>query len=280
MSGWVELTCGDRVTRRTVSGRVVTWCEIIGDMDGDGLDPAIGDCDDTDATIHPRAEERCDAIDSDCDGDLADGFPDADGDGMPDCADEDADGDGVAKPEDCDDADPAVFPGAAAGCTAGCRGGDLDGDGTPDCADEDDDGDGDPDARDCGPREPAIHAGAPELCDAVDNDCDGEVNEGFEDLDGDGLADCIDPDDDGDTVLDERDCAPRNRYVFFDAPEFCDQLDTDCDGDLVDHYFDADADKDGIPEACEPGGFGAPPPNWPPKGVVFPTLEQTRAMPR
>lgn len=54
----------------------------------------------------------------------------------------------------------------------------------------------------------ALEASA-EVCDGVDNDCSGGVDEGFGDLDTDQLADCVDPDDDGDEVGDETDLCPR-----------------------------------------------------------------------
>ncbi len=272
LRGTFELHCGDPEPRAVpVDLHAPCFCEVVGDMDGDGLDPALGDCDDTDPSFHPRAKEACDMIDHDCDGDLVDGFPDSDGDGLPDCVDPDADGDGVARPEDCDDADPERWPGSPAACDRGGCGrlADLDGDGLDDCADSDDDGDGHPDDQDCGPRDPSIHPGAAEACDDLDSDCDGDVVDDFDDLDRDGDPDCTDPDDDGDGVEDADDCVPRNRYAYRGAPEFCDQLDSDCDGDIIDHYFDADPDGDGV-LVCEPGALGSPPPGWPPEGLPWP----------
>ena len=38
------------------------------DSDGDGLSPAEGDCDDGNAEVYPGAEDLCDGIDQDCDG--------------------------------------------------------------------------------------------------------------------------------------------------------------------------------------------------------------------
>ena len=42
----------------------------------------------------------------------------------------------------------------------------------------DSDGDGTIDAQDCAPLNPAIHPGAPEKCNGVDDDCDGQKDEG------------------------------------------------------------------------------------------------------
>jgi hypothetical protein len=118
------------------------------------------------------------------------------------------------------------------------------------CADEDndDDDDGDPDDLDCAPFDPTIHHGAAELCNGKDEDCDGSVDEGFPDLDGDGIKNCVDCDADGDGVLCNPDCQDlgscpldcQDLNPSIPAPEdvtnlpACrDQIDNDCDG-LID----------------------------------------------
>ena len=165
-------------------------------MDGDGYgDPANPvclfpqwDCDDTDPTISPGAEEICDnGIDDDCDGliDYSD----------PDCPCIDIDGDGYGDPAnpaclfpqwDCDDTDPDVYPGAIEICENGI---DDDCDGLVDeledcCKDMDGDGYGDPanpaclfSQWDCDDTDPDVYPGAEEICDnGIDDDCDGLVD--------------------------------------------------------------------------------------------------------
>jgi putative metal-binding protein/thrombospondin type 3 repeat protein len=61
---------------------------------------------------------------------------------------------------------------------------------------------------DCNDQNAGIHPGATELCDGVDENCNGILDDGFPDRDGDGSADCVDPDDDNDLVPDVSDCAP------------------------------------------------------------------------
>jgi hypothetical protein len=87
-----------------------------GDDDDNDADPDATDCAPLDASIHAAATEVCDAIDSDCDGSLADGFPDQDADDVPDCIDDDTDGDGDGDDTDCAPMDPAIFHGALEVC--------------------------------------------------------------------------------------------------------------------------------------------------------------------
>jgi hypothetical protein len=73
-----------------------------------------------------------------------------------------------------------------------------------------------------------------ETCNGVDDDCDGMTDEGFLDTDTDGLADCVDPDDDGDAVQDAADNCPliaNPGQENLDGDSFGDACDTDADGD-------------------------------------------------
>jgi hypothetical protein len=187
------------------------------------------DCNDDDPTVNSDAVEVCDGLDNDCDGTIDEGMGDTDGDGVADCIDPDDDGDGIT---DEDDNCPV---------TANAEQGDLDGDGVGDVCEEDMDGDADPDVTDCQPLDPAIHHGAVEVCDNVDQNCNGNIDEGFPDADGDGVANCMDDDDDGDTILDVND----------NCPETANKSQLDTDGDNVGNACDDDDDGDGVPDALD-----------------------------
>ncbi len=92
----------------------------VDDADGDGW-PAWEDCDDSDPAVHPAADEICNELDDDCDGQVDEGvtphwYDDADGDGFGDPATATAScvglPDQVAQGGDCDDSDPNVHPGS------------------------------------------------------------------------------------------------------------------------------------------------------------------------
>jgi len=142
------------------------------------------------------------------------------------CDNSDADHDGVSLcGGDCDDGNPARFPGNPEVCD------NVDND----CNGQVDDNVPQPPTT-CGVGECVGNVGqllcifgntfdtcdpmqgsTMEVCDGLDNDCDGPVDETFTDTDVDGTADCVDPDDDADGVDDFLDCAPLNP-LFWDPP--------------------------------------------------------------
>jgi len=231
-NGWTGTLMGDAVfTGSPFFVNTSAGGDIPGfDFDLDGVTPTDGDCDDDDASILPGGTESCDEIDSNCDGDLVDGFNNVDGDLLPDCVDPDNDNDGDPDSTDCAPLDATVFAGAVELCDgvdSNCDGelidgfSNLDGDGQPDCVDLDDDGDGTDDLQD---------------------NCPALANAAQTDTDGDGDGDVCDDDDDGDGVVDAQDCEPLDSTVAPGTVELCDLIDSDCDGDLLDEFLDSDSD--------------------------------------
>ncbi len=200
------------------------------DQDADGdLDPNISDCAPLDPLIATTKPELCNGFDDNCNEVIDEGFGDLDADGLADCVDDDDDNDGVVDEED--------------NCpvTANPSQTDMDIDGVGDACEDDKDGDLDPDATDCAPLDPKIHHGAEEKCNGTDDDCNGVVDEGFGDSDGDSISDCIDNDDDNDTVVDELDNCPLVANL--------DQADSDGDGEG--NACDGDDDNDGDPDSLD-----------------------------
>ncbi|MBK9645794.1 MAG: hypothetical protein IPO67_11695 [Deltaproteobacteria bacterium] len=264
------------------------------DGDGDGF-AACEECDDGDVSVNPNAEEICDERDNNCDGATDEGvtstfYQDRDADGY---GDDDFPAEACAAPEgyttvgaDCDDDDVGVNPAAQEVCS----GIDEDCDGLIDDADDsldtstaittysdsDGDGYGDPDGgalaceapsgnvtnrEDCDDGAASVSPAGTELCDGLDNNCDGATDEAtaadaatwYDDADGDGYGDlsatsvaCEQP---SGSVSDATDCNDANKAVNPAASEVCDSADNNCDGvtdtdaiDLKTYYADADSD--------------------------------------
>ncbi len=173
---------------------------------GEGWSLVNGDCNDENATIHPGATEICDGKDNDCDSQLDEGcsiattwYRDRDGDGFG---------------SDVHTLIAVMKPSGYVAIGGDCRDGDKN-----------------------------TYPGAPELGDGIDNDCDGEVDEGlacrilwYRDADKDGYGratitrwSCVKP---AAYVDRDGDCRDNKPTIYPGAPEICDGMDNDCDGTI------------------------------------------------
>ena len=217
------------------------------------------DCDDTDETVNPDADEVVDGVDNDCDGQIDENSNSVDDDG-----------DFFSENEgDCDDSNPNIFPEAFELCdnldndcnevtedgsqeenygqVTDCSIGVCQAQGVMDCVNGQM-------VDTCEPPETSE-----ETCDEEDNDCDGQIDENlqltfYRDSDSDLFGNlnvfqnaCAQPQG---YVNDNTDCDDTNENVFPNAVEVCDQLDNDCDGEIdeggVCNEACPDADNDQI----------------------------------
>ncbi|MBI5077346.1 putative metal-binding motif-containing protein [Candidatus Falkowbacteria bacterium] len=202
------------------------------DADVDGFRVCANDCNDDDPAVNPNAKELCNAIDDDCDGDIDEEFfigapcvgvgacgfgkLECDGEDSTICstspsgsedkssvevcgdnADNDCDG-SVDEDCECDPGDEQICGSSDVGeCQLGWQ----------ECG-----ADGKWDAC-AGNVEPAT-----ELCNGLDDDCNGLVPIDEADADKDGWRDC------------EGDCDDSDKDVSPGEAEICNGLDDDCDG--------------------------------------------------
>ncbi|UJR86872.1 MopE-related protein [Sandaracinus amylolyticus] len=262
-------------------------CIATPDADGDGVDAiACGgtDCDDADRDRAPTLSEICDleGHDEDCDPETF-GDTDGDGDGAIDasCCN------GATCGTDCDDGDAAISPAADEICGEhddDCDGRVDEGLGRTYYPDRDDDGYGDATgaprtactapaghaamAGDCNDLEPRVHPGRTDVCDGLDNDCDGTVDTPgdrvyYRDADGDGRGDpsatttrtdCTIP---SGYIAVGGDCDDSDPAIHLGASERCNRRDDDCSeggGDAIDE----DRDEDGHAPLAAMCGGGLP----------------------
>ena len=206
----------------------------IRDNDGDAY-YSDEDCDDSIASVYPGANEICDNLDNDCDGEIDEGvlntyYIDADQDGF---------GSNDSFIESCETPFGLVLNGG-----------------------------------DCDDENPNLNPSATEVCDSLDNNCNDVVDEDIgvfwyldQDEDGFGseentIQNCLKPD----GYIDRGgDCNDEDSSIFLGAEEECDEIDNKCNGEIDETgsniwYLDFDGDgfgtNENIIQSClQPSGY-------------------------
>ena len=251
------------------------------DDDEDGFTEEEGDCDDTNSSIFPGAEEFPNEIDDNCNDIIDDGTISYDDDG--DCICEGEPCVGSISSDclellsgDCDDADASLSPNQTEICDGLDNNCNLIVDEQTDCFDDDNDGMNEQEG-DCNDNDPYTYAFATEIIDGIDNDCDGTADEETTAFDDDGdcacetffSGACTGSIDSSCTTLSQGDCDDTESQVYPLSLEYCDGLDNDCNGqtdestatDASTWYEDTDGDGYGnstvSAQACfnPPSGF-------------------------
>jgi hypothetical protein len=166
-----------------------------------------GDCNDNDPAVYPGAPEICDGKDNNCNGMIDEGLA-----SIMLCEDKDGDGHGIKNGM------------TKVGCSGNNKGfGACDGD--------------------CNDNDPKVYPGAPEVCNFIDDNCNGMVDEGARPTCGEGWCRRY-----GTSCM-SNDCTPGQPRA-----EQCNLFDDDCDG-VVDNGTDLQLCGEGL--ACR-GGYCVP----------------------
>ena len=96
---------------------------------------------------------------------------------------------------------------------------------------------------DCNDSNPNIYKNAPEICNGIDDNCNGKIDEGLQtrtyyvDADGDGRGDMNKPGIRSCSpvpgyVTNDNDCNDSNPNIYKNAPERCNGIDDNCNGKI------------------------------------------------